>query len=79
MIFYYEFDKSIVDSHNEIPATLCYSVGNLGFRDASLANRIYIVEDNVVRDIKNRYGVPGTTYFISNENKVVLKLKAVPL
>jgi hypothetical protein len=41
-----------------------------------MAERVYSIEGNVLTEIKNRNGAPSTMH-ISDEDKVVLKLKAV--
>lgn len=78
---YFEFPDSIVDL-KLMPSKLCYVIGrehdSQMFGVITLADRAYYYEGNKQVEIKNRYGTCGTM-LISDEDKVVLKLKAVPL
>jgi len=81
MITYFEYSDSIV-KHGHAPAGLCYVIGPISkvrtFRHMGTAERVYSIEDNTLTEIKNRNGAPSTMH-ISDEDKVVLKLKAVLL
>lgn len=81
MITYFEYSDFVVE-HGFAPAALCCMIGKLTdnmpgrFKKISTAERVYSIEGNVLTEIKNRNGAPGTMH-ISDEDKVVLKLKAV--
>jgi len=79
MITYFEYSDSVV-GNGLAPASLCYVIGTFDkprrFKHLATAERVYSIEGNVLKEIKNRNGVPGTMH-ISDEDKVVLKLKAV--
>jgi hypothetical protein len=78
---YFEFDQNIVDM-GKMPSTLCMVYGrdhDAGmFRVLSLAERVYYIDGNIAYEIKNRHKSPSK-YFITNEEKVILRLKAVAL
>jgi hypothetical protein len=79
---YYEYFDWMVDE-GMYPSTLCYEFVNdtqspfrYGFFKRMLdANRVYSVTGNTIIEHKNRNGAPSTG-FISEEDKLVLRLKA---
>ena len=75
-MIYLEFSQPVVD-RGIYPSKLCCSQ-NLGYtnRKAQMAERIFRIEENNLIEIKNRNSKPSTMY-ISDEDKLVLKLKAV--
>jgi len=76
-MIYFEFDQAIVDA-GYFPSTLCYTTGEITYtmKKMQMANRIFSVEGNTISEIKNRNGAPSTMH-ISDEDKVILRLKAV--
>ena len=73
---YFEFSKAIVDA-GHFPSMLCCSQKmRYTNRKSQMADRIFRIEGNNLIEIKNRNGAPSTMH-ISDEDKVVLKLKAV--
>ena len=73
---YLEFDQHLIDQ-GRYPSTLCVSNMLLyANRKAHDANRIYNIEGNNLTEIKNR-NEPLKSRFISDEDIVVLKLRAV--
>lgn len=76
---YFEFNQCIVDA-GMMPSTLCVVYGrehDAGmFQVMALADRVYYVDGNTAYEIKNRNEETGR-FFVSDEDKVVLKLKAV--
>lgn len=79
MITYFEYSDSVVE-RGHAPAKLCFSPGKFNqvrkFKHMATAERVYSIEDNKLMEHKNRNGAPSTMH-ISDEDKVVLKLKAV--
>jgi hypothetical protein len=79
MITYFEYSDFVV-GNGHAPASLCYFIGSFDkprrFKHLATAERVYSIEGNVLTEIKNRNGAPGTMH-ISDEDKVVLILKAV--
>jgi hypothetical protein len=80
-VIYLEFEDFVVEM-GEVPSKICCvkrpNHDSRMFNILSLANRAYSVEENTVTEIKNRNRTLGTM-FISDEDKVVLKLSAVLL
>lgn len=74
MIIFYEYSDFVVEG-GHVPSMLCCS-NSATIMNTIMAERVYSIEGNVLTEIKNRNGVPGTIH-ISDEDKVVLKLKAV--
>ncbi len=74
MITFYEYSESVV-SGGHAPARLCCS-DRATIMKTITADRVYSIKGNTITEIKNRNGVPGTMH-ISDEDKVVLKLRAV--
>jgi hypothetical protein len=79
MITYFEYSEYIVES-GKMPAKICFVIDrehdSRMFRVLAMADRAYSIKGNVLTEIKNRNSEPSTTH-ISDEDKVVLKLKAV--
>lgn len=82
MITYFEYSEEIVRA-GRAPATLC-TIGDKNVNSVArwtfllYSERAYCIEGNELTEVKNRYR-PACTGFISDEDKVVLKLKAVLL
>lgn len=80
-MIYLEFSDYVVN-HSTLPSNLCCV--NRPQHEAKflnilqMAERAYHIEGNELTEIKNRYSTRGTMY-ISDEDKVVLKLRAVLL
>lgn len=80
-MIYFEFSDWLVNN-GMVPAKLCYKremVTPSTFQVnmlAQMADRVFEVKGNTRVDFKNRQGVFETLY-ISDEEKVVLALKAV--
>jgi len=75
MIIFFEYSDFIVE-YGHAPAKLCFANKKYNSKDIAMAERVYSIEGNVLKEIKNRNGAPSTMY-ISDEDRVVLKLKAV--
>ena len=79
MITYLEYSDIMVQ-RGHAPAGLCYVLGRFDkprrFTQLAIAKRVYSIEGNVLTELKNRNDAPSTMH-ISDEDKVVLKLKAV--
>lgn len=80
MITYLEYSRKVVDAYMA-PAELCYvkdaiSNNRRCFEYLSMAERVYLIEGNVLTEIKNRRCEVSKMH-ISDEDRVVLKLKAV--
>lgn len=88
-MIYFEFSENLVNTElppgvpgfpSEIPASICCFNGHAhslkAQRFMSMANRVYSITGNKITEYKNRNGTPSTMY-ISDEDKLVLKLKAV--
>lgn len=79
MITYLEYSDIVVKG-GHAPAKLCYVLGRFDkprrFTHLATAERVYSIEGNTLVEHKNRNGAPSTMH-ISDEDKVVLKLKAV--
>jgi len=80
-VIYFEFSKPVVAA-NRAPAALCSINGHLHTSRVSkyipFAERVFSIKGNTITEYKNRNGAPSTMH-ISDEDKVVLKLKAVLL
>jgi hypothetical protein len=79
MITFFEYSDFVVE-RGRAPAQLCYISGKYNYTGKleflAMAERVYSIEGNVLTEIKNRNSVPSTKH-ISDEDRVVLKLKAV--
>lgn len=80
-MIYFEYQQMLVDS-GDVPSTLCVienpTPDARGFGYLMLADRVYEIIGNDVRDIKNRNGL-RSNYVITEEDAVILRLKAVPV
>ena len=77
-MIYLEFEDWVVEA-GVVPAQLCCRHSSLVLpRLVALASRVYKIDENrlVLIDVKNRFAV-GQSHFISSEDCVILKLRAV--
>ena len=76
---YFEFSQETVDA-GHFPSTICCKAGKVTYfmKVMTLAERVYSIKGNTITEYKNRNEQPGTK-FISDEDKLILKLKAVPI
>ena len=75
-MIYFEFSQPVVN-RGIYPSMLCCSQKMVYTnRKSQMADRIFVIEGNNLIEIKNRNGTPSTMY-ISDEDKLVLRLKAV--
>jgi hypothetical protein len=73
---YFEFSREIVDA-GYFPSTICCSENPLySMKKMQLADRVFSITGNTIVEHKNRNGAPSTMH-ISDEDKIVLELKAV--
>ena len=82
-VYYFEFPDQIVEA-GIVPAKICSVVGRESdpamFKELAMANRVFHIEGNTQVEIKNRYAGVCTPYpEITDEEKVLLVLKAVPI
>lgn len=82
MITFFEYSDSVVNA-GMARAKLCCIMGVVKdnpqcFEHLARAERVYSIEDNSLTEIKNRNSVSGTMH-ISDEDELVLRLKAVLL